>query len=328
MTTSRWMRWLRLAAAAVAVLASAAAAGQSFPTRPIRMIVGFAPGGPTDVIARVMAQDMTASLRQSVLVENRAGANSMIGTEAVAKATPDGYTLLVSTLAHNVNPILVPDKVKYHPVKDFATISLAAVLPMIAVTAYDSPIKSIQDIIAGAKASPGSITYGSAGNGGSAHLAAALLETRSGMQMTHVPFKGNAPALTEVIAGRVSFMFYPMIGIADLVAQKRLRPLGVSTPIRHPDFPAVPTMAESGYPGFEEYSPGVGYLAPAGTPAAIINKLADAMRASLARPETRERMRALGANSVGSTPAEFAAWLQQDYERWARVIKAAGVRPE
>jgi tripartite-type tricarboxylate transporter receptor subunit TctC len=322
------MHWLRLAAAAAALSAAAAALGQEFPTRPIRMIVGFAPGGPTDVIARVMAQDMTANLRQSVLVENRAGANSMIGTEAVAKAAPDGYTLLVSTLAHNVNPILAPDKVKYHPVKDFAAISLAAVLPMIAVTGYDSPIQSVRDIVARAKASPGSITYGSAGNGGSAHLAAALLETRSGTQMTHVPFKGNAPALTEVIAGRVSFMFYPMIGIADQVAQKRLRPLGISTPTRHPDFPTVPTMAEAGYPGFEEYSPGVGYLAPAGTPAAIINKLADAMGASLARPETRERMRVLGANSVGSTPAEFATWLQQDYERWARVIKAAGVKPE
>ena len=327
MTTSHWRHWLRLAAAA-ALSAAAAALGQEFPARPIKMIVGFAAGGPTDVIARVMAQDMTASLRQPVLVENRAGANSMIATEAVAKAAPDGYTLLVSTLAHNVNPILVPDKVKYHPVKDFAAISLAVVLPMIAVTGYDSPIQSIGDIVARAKASPGSITYGSAGIGGSAHLAAALLETRSGTQMTHVPFKGNAPALTEVIAGRVSFMFYPMIGIADQVAQKRLRPLGVSTPTRHPDFPAVPTMAESGYPGFEEYSPGVGYLAPAGTPAAIINKLADAMRASLARPETRERMRVLGANSVGSTPAEFAVWLQQDYERWARVIKAAGVKPE
>lgn len=327
MRTSRCKQWLLLAAAS-ASLSAAAAFAQEYPTRPIRMMVGFAPGGPTDVIARVMAQDMTASLKQSVLVENRAGANSMIGTEAVAKAPPDGYTLLVSTLAHNVNPILAPDKVKYHPVKDFAAISLAAVLPMIAVTAYDSPIHSIQDIVARAKASPGSITYGSAGNGGSAHLAGALLATRSGTDMTHVPFKGNAPALTEVMAGRVSFMFYPMIGIPDQVAAKRLRPLGVSTPTRHPDFPTVPTMAEVGYPGFEEYSPGVGYLAPAGTPAPIINKLADAMRASLARPETRERMRALGANSVGSTPGEFATWLQQDYERWERVIKAAGVKAE
>ncbi len=328
MTSSRWMRMLRLAAAGAGIFAIGSAFAQDYPTRPIKMIVGFAPGGPTDVIARVMAQDMTASLGQSVIVENRAGANSMIGTEAVAKSPPDGYTLLVSTLAHNVNPILVPARVKYHPQKDFVAVSLAAVLPMIAVTAYDSPIRSIQDLVAKAKASPGAITYGSAGNGGSAHLAAALLETRSGAQMTHVPFKGNAPALTEVIAGRVGFMFYPAIGIADQVAQKRLRALGITTVTRHPDFPTVPTMAESGFPGFEEYSPGVGYLAPAGTPAAIVNKLVDAMRASLARPETRERMRSLGADIVGSTSAEFASWMQKDYERWARVIKAAGVKGE
>ena len=328
MITSRWMQFLRLAAAGAGVFAVASGVAQDFPTRPIRMIVGFAPGGPTDVIARVMAQDMTRSFGQSVIVENRAGANSMIGTEVVARAPSDGYTLLVSTLAHNVNPILVPDKVKYHPEKDFVAVSLAAVLPMIAVTAYDSPIRSIQDLVAKAKTSPGAVTYGSAGNGGSAHLAAALLETLTGAPMTHVPFKGNAPALTEVIAGRVGFMFYPMIGITDQVAQKRLKPLAVSTLTRHPDFSTVPTMAESRFPGFEEYSPGVGYLAPAGTPVAIVTKLADAMRASLARPETRERMRALGADIVGSTPAEFARWLQQDYERWARVIKAAVVKGE
>jgi len=328
MTSSRWVRILRLAAAGAGIFAIASAFAQDYPTRPIKMIVGFAPGGPTDVIARVMAQDMTASLGQSVIVENRAGANSIIATEAVAKSPPDGYTLLVSTLAHNVNPILVPDRVKYHPQKDFAAISLAAVLPMILVTGYDGPIKSIQDLVARAKASPGAISYGSAGIGGSAHLAAALLDTRSGTQMTHVPFKGNAPALTEVIAGRVSFMFYPAIGIADQVAQKRLRALGITTAARHPDFPTVPTMAESGYPGFEEYSPGVGYLAPAGTPAVVVNKLVDAMRASLARPETRERMRSLGADVVGSTPAEFASWMQKDYDRWARLIKAAGVKGE
>jgi tripartite-type tricarboxylate transporter receptor subunit TctC len=319
---------LRAAAAGVALLAAVSASAQDYPTRPIKMIVGFAPGGPTDVIARIMAEDMRQTLGQSVLVENRQGANSLIGTEAVARAAPDGYTLLVTTLAHNVNPILIPDKVKYHPLKDFAPIGLAAVLPMIAVTGPDSPFKSIQDVVAAAKASPGAVTYSSAGNGGSAHLAAALLETLGQVQMTHVPFKGNAPALTEVMAGRVSFMFYPMIGIADQVAQKRLKPLAVATRTRHPDFPNVPTMNEMGYPGFEDYAAGVGYVAPAGTPPAIVNKLADAMRASLAKPETRERMRGLGAESVGSTPAEFAVWLQQDYDRWVRVIKAAGVKGE
>ena len=317
-----------LIAACALGLAPRADAQAVWPERPIRMIIGFTPGGPTDVITRIIAEDMRTTLGQPVIVENRTGANSLIATEAVARSAPDGYTLLVFTLAYNVNAILMPDRVKYHPIKDFAPISLAAVLPMIVVTAYSAPIKSLQDLVAQAKASPGAISYGSAGQGGSAHLAAALLETRSGTQMTHIPFKGNSAALPEVIAGRVTFMFYTMVGVAELVAQKRLKAIAITTPKRHPDFPDVPTMAESGYPGFEEYTPGVGYLAPAGTPVAIVNKLADAMRASLKKPETRERLRALGANSVGSSPAEFARWLEQDFERWTKLIKAAGVKGE
>jgi DNA-binding beta-propeller fold protein YncE len=192
----------------------------------------------------------------------------------VARAAPDGYTLIAATLAHNINPILMADKAKYQPIKDFASISLAATVPMIAVTGYDSPMKSLQDVVAAAKAQPGAVTYGSAGHGGSAHLAAALLGNLTGTQMTHVPFKGNAPALTEVMAGRVTFMFYPMVGVADQVAQKRLRALAVTTPKRHPDFPTTPTMAELGYPGFEDYTPGIVFLAPAGTPTPVGDMLA------------------------------------------------------
>ena len=156
-----------------------------------------------------------------------------------------------------------------------------------------------------------------------------LLETQSGAKMTHVPFRGNAPALTEVVAGRVSFMFYPMIGIADQVAQKRLKVLASSTEKRHPDYPNAPTMAESGFPGFEQYTQGLGVVAPAGTPAAVIDKLNQAIRASLAKPETKDKLKALGAiTEGGSTPAEFRAWLQKDAERWARVIKTAGVTAE
>jgi tripartite-type tricarboxylate transporter receptor subunit TctC len=199
---------------------------------------------------------------------------------------------------------------------------------MIAVTGYDSPMKTLQDVVAAAKAQPGAVTYGSAGHGGSAHLAAALLGNLTGTQMTHVPFKGNAPALTEVMAGRVTFMFYPMVGVADQVAQKRLRALAVTTPKRHPDFPTTPTMAELGYPGFEDYTPGIVFLAPAGTPQAIITKLSESVRASVARPETREKLRALGAVAAGLTPAETVTWMQMDYDRWARLIKAAGVKAE
>lgn len=317
---------LGLAAALSAVCAPAWS--QDYPNKPIRVLIGFAAGGPTDVIARIVAQDLTVAFGQSVIVENRAGANSLIATDAVARAAPDGYTLIAATLAHNINPILMADKAKYHPIRDFSTISLAATVPMIAVTGFDSPIRSVQDVINTAKAQPGAVTYGSAGHGGSAHLAAALLGNLSGTQMTHVPFKGNAPAMTEVIAGRVSFMFYPMVGVADQVAQKRLKALAVTTPKRHPDFPAVPTMAELGYAGFEDYTPGIVFLAPANTPPAITNKLADAIRASVAKPETRERLRGLGAVAAGLSPADTVSWLQMDYDRWARLIKAAGVKSE
>ena len=313
----------------IAAVISGAASAQSYPNKPVKMMLGFAPGGPTDVIARVVAQDMTTALGQAVVVENKTGANSLIATQEVKRAAPDGYTLLATTLAHNVNPILMADKNPYDPIKDFAPVALVAVLPLVVVAKPDSPFSSLQDIVKAAKAKPGEVTYGSAGNGGSAHLAAALLETRSGTRMTHVPFRGNAPALTEVMAGRVSFMFYPMVGIADQVAQKRLKVLAITTPKRHPDFPDAPTTAEAGFPGFDDYTPGVGVVAPAGTPAPVIAKLNEAIRVSLAKPETRERLRSLGATTEGgSSPAQFESYLKMDRDRWARVIKAAGVKAE
>jgi tripartite-type tricarboxylate transporter receptor subunit TctC len=302
---------------------------QPYPSKPIRIIIGFAPGGPTDVLIRVVAQDMSTSLGQGVAVENRPGANSLIGTQAVARAPGDGYTLLGTTLAHNVNHILMgPEKTQYDPIKDFTAVSLVGLLPLVVVTKPDSPFNSLQDIVAAAKAKPGEVSYGSAGNGGSAHLAAALLETRSNTKMTHVPFKGNAPALTEVMAGRVSFMFYPMVGIADQVAQKRLKVLAITTDKRHPDFPDAPTTAEAGFPGFDEYTTGVGIAGPAGIPAPVVAKLNEAIRASLARPETQQRLRQLGAIGAPSSPDEFRTWLQKDRERWERVIKAAKVTAE
>jgi tripartite-type tricarboxylate transporter receptor subunit TctC len=305
------------------------AVAQAYPVKPVKMLVGFAAGGPTDVIARILAQDMTAALGQTVLVENKAGANAMIATQEVKRAAPDGYTLLMTTLSHNVNAILLADKRPYDPIQDFTTVSLVSFLPLVVVTKGDAPFNSVGDVVKAARAKPGEVTYASAGNGGSAHLAAALVEALSKTQMTHVPFKGNAPALTEVMAGRVSFMFYPMIGIADQVAQKRLKVLAVSTEKRHPDFPGVPTMAESGFPGFEEYTQGLGVVGPAGLPANVVGGLNEAIRASLAKSETKEKLRGLGAiTEGGSTPAEFRAWLVKDAERWARVIKAANVKAE
>ena len=310
-------------------VASTLAGAQDYPTKPVRLLIGFAAGGPTDIIGRLVAKEMATALGKAVVVENKTGANALIATQEAKRAAPDGYTILMTTLSHNVNAILMADQKPYDPLADFAPVSLVAFLPLVMVTAYDSPYKSAQDVIKAAKAKPQEVSYASAGNGGSAHLAAALVETQSGTKMTHVPFRGNAPALTEVIAGRVSFMFYPMVGISQWVNEKRLRVLAVSTEKHHPDYPAVPTMAESGFPGFEQYTQGLGIVAPAGTPAPIVEKLNKAVRASLANAETKEKLRELGAiTDGGSTPAEFKAFLKKDAERWARVIKAAGVKAE
>jgi tripartite-type tricarboxylate transporter receptor subunit TctC len=308
---------------------SAAAYAQSYPTKPVRLLVGFAAGGPTDVIARILAQDMTQTLGQTVLVENKAGATSMIATQEVKRAAPDGYTLYMTTLTHSVNAVLHADKKPYDPIADFTPVTLVAHLPLVMVAKGDSPFTSAADVVKAAKEKPGEISYASSGNGGSAHLAGALVEALTGTKMLHVPFKGNAPALTEVMAGRISFMFYPMIGIADHVAQKRLKVIGVSTEKRHPDYPGVPTMSESGFPGFEEYTQGLGVVGPAGLPAPVVSRLNSAIRAALVKPETKDKLNKLGAiTEGGSTPDEFRAWLAKDLERWARVIKTAGVKAE
>lgn len=301
---------------------------EPYPAKPIRLVVGFAAGGPTDVIARILAQEMTVSMGQSVVVENKTGANALIATREVAHADSDGYTLLFASLSHNVNSLLLGAKAGYDPLVDFVPVSNAAVLPLIAVTAYASPEASLPELLKKARSQPGAVSFGSAGNGGSGHLAGALLGTLAKAEMTNVPFRGNGPALTEVMSGRVSFMFYPVVGIADFVAQKRVKVLAVGTPTRLAQFPDAPTMAESGFPGFEETAPWVGMLAPAKTSPAIVQRLYEEMKKVLDKPEVKERMRNLGAVTVGNSPAEFALFLKQDRERWERVIKSAGIKAE
>lgn len=310
------------------ILLSGNAVSQNYPTKPVKFVVGFAAGGPTDVIARVIAADMTQTMGQSVIVENKPGANAIIATEQVAHAPADGYTLLFSSLSLLVNHALVDSKVNYDPFKNFAPISNAANLPMVIVTSPQTPFNSMQELIAGAKAKSGELSYGTSGHAGSSHLAGAMLENATGTKMINVPFKGNGPALAEVMAGRVTFMFYPAIGIADQVAAKRLKVLAVGTPGPHPDFPGAPTLASQGLKELESTAPWVGLLAPAGTPAPVVNRLSEEMRKSLAKPETRERMRQLGAVIVADTPAEFAAFLKKDYERWTQVIKTSGVKAQ
>src|SRR5437879_8762843 len=282
-----------LAAAAWGALACAAAA-QNYHAKPVKIVVGFAAGGPTDVLARIIAQYMTGSLGQSFVVENRPGANAIIAPEAVARSAPDGYTLLFSSLSLLVNAILMEGKVHYDPFKDFAPVSNAAVLPMVVVTSPETRIASMQDLIVLAKARPGELSYATSGNGGSTHLAGAMLENFTGTKMINVPFKGNGPALAEVMAGRVTFMFYPIVGIADQVSAKKLKVLAVGTPRPHADFPAVPTLEQSGLRGFEEPAPWVGMLAPAGTPAPPVERRPADMRNSLARRAPQAPMTALG----------------------------------
>lgn len=318
-----------IAAAALAATGVAPVLAQdAYPTKPIRLVVGYAAGGPTDVIARVLAQEMSQTLGQAVVVENKAGASSMIATREVKAAQADGYTLLFSSLGLTVNPHLFGDKAGFDYKADFAPISNAATLPMVAVAGYDSPLKSMQDVLAKAKSKPEAVSFGSSGTGGSGHLAGELLATQAKVKMLHVPYKGNGPALQEVMAGRLDFMFYPIIGIEQNVAAKRVKILAVGTKARLPQFPDAPTMGEVGFPGFEETAPWVGMLAPAKTPAAIVNKLRDAMVKALAKPEVKAQLAKLGAVVVGDTPAEFAAYLQRDYERWAAVIKAANIKME
>ncbi len=299
-----------------------------YPNKPIRLIVGYSAGGPTDVLARVLGQDISVTLGQAVIIDNKPGANGNIATESLRHAAPDGYTLIVNTISHNVNPLLQPDKIKYDPTKDFTPISMVAVLPQLIVVAGDSPYRTLDDLVKKARSAPNSVSYGTAGVGGSAHLASALLEQRSKTQMNHIPFKGNAPAMTEVMSGRVDFMFYPMVGVADYVTSGKLRILAVTTAKRRPDYPQVPTMAELGFPGFEDYAQPIGFIAPAGLPAPIAARIDAAIVAALAKPAMQTRLKSLGADVRHLGPTEYRDWLGNDRMRWAQLIRSANIKAE
>src|SRR5258708_2189267 len=237
------------------IFAATAIHAQDYPAKPVKFVVGFGAGGPTDVIARIVAQDLSVAMGQGFVVENRPGANAIIATEFVARSAPDGYTLLFSSLSLLVNAILLENKVKYDPFRDFAPVSNAAVLPLVVVTSPATNLGTMQELVALAKARSGEVSYGTAGHGGSSHLAGAMLENATGTKMINVPFKGNAPALAEVLAGRVTYMFYPIVGIADLVTAKKLKVLAVGPPRPPADFPAVPPLGPTGPPGFEGTAP-------------------------------------------------------------------------
>ena len=313
------------ALAAFATLATGGTHAQTFPTQPVKIVIGYASGGPLDTVARIVAQGMTEPLGQSVIVENKPGASGMIATEFVKRAAPDGYTIFFAPSTYVVNPILSP-KVPYDPVKDFAPISHLATLATVMVTAPESRINSVRDLVAAAKAEPGVLSYGSTGVGGPAHLSGELFLTQTGTQMIHVPFKGSAPALVEVMAGRVSYMFHPTTGLKELVQAGRVKPLAVAgTAQRLSDYPEVPTMAEAGFPGYEDVGVWFGVLAPANTPAPVIARLNAAVQSALKAPATLDRLKAVGAVPTGGTPAQFQEFIARDVARWTTIIKAAKI---
>nr|WP_278253207.1 tripartite tricarboxylate transporter substrate binding protein [Bordetella petrii] len=306
----------------------AASGAAPFPAKPIRLIVGYSAGGTADVVARALAQEMGKSLGQPVVVENKAGANALIATNEILRAEPDGYTLLMASLSHVVNPILTPGQAGYDPVKDFSPISRVGVLPLVLATGHESRFHSLDDLIQQARAHPGTVSYGSAGVGGSGHLAGAMLEQATGTTMLHAPFKGNAPALLEVIAGRISFMFYPTIGIAQQISEKRIRALGVASKQRLPQFPGVPTLEEAGFPGFESTAIWLGLLAPKETPHAVVEQLSLAVSKALSASGLKARIQGMGVQPVDDTPQEFAKFLHEDHDRWRAVIQKAGLLPQ
>ena len=295
--------------------------------QPIKLLIGFAAGGPTDVIGRLIGGEAGQSLKQPVVVENLTGASGNVATMALLKAPPDGNTLLVTSLTHNVNTVLIPEQTKYDPINDFVPVSQAVTLFGALIVPYDSPFNSVADLLAKAN-TPGGVSYGSAGIGGSGHLAAALLASRAPGTMIHVPFRGNAPAMVEVMAGRVDFMFFPMVGLQQMVQVRKLRVLAVTTAERRPDYPNAPTMAEAGFPGFEGYSNYIGFMTPKGTPPAVAARLHAAIKAAMAKPAVRDQLLSLGAGPVGSSPQEFAAFIVEDRKRWAELISTAKIKAE
>ena len=311
---------------AFSALAAAPMAGaQAYPAKPIRIVVPFPPGGATDILARAVAQKLTDAWGQAVVVDNRPGAGGNIGSELVAKAAPDGYTLEMGTVGtHAINASLYA-KMPYDHVKDFAPVILVAGVPNVLVVNPSLPVSSVQELIAYAKANPGKLNFASSGNGTSIHLAGELFKVMAGVQMTHIPYKGSAPALQDLIGGQVQLMFDNLPPSLPHIKAGKLRALAVTSATRSSALPDTPTIAESGLPGFEASS-WFGVLAPAGTPPAIIARLNAEIGAWLASAEAKEKMLALGANIGGGSPEDFARHIAAETAKWQKVVKASGAK--
>ena len=311
----------------LAAVALAIAAAQDYPSRPIRIVIPYPPGGASDVTARLLGQKMAEAWGVQVIPDNRPGANGIVALEHVAKSAPDGYTLLLANLGPNaINPA-VYSKLPYDPVKDFSAITLTTLVPQVLVASPSLEAKNIAELIALARANPGKINYGTGGNGSANHLAVELMASIAGVKLTAVPYKGDAPAMADAISGQVSMTLPTVLAATPHIKSGKLRPLAVTTKTRVASLPDVPTMQEAGVPGYESVSWG-GVMAPAGTPPAIIAKLHAEFVRILKLPDIQERMEALGSTVVGAGPAEFSAFLQAEIRKWDGVAKKAGIRLE
>lgn len=313
--------------AAIAAIQPVAAAEPEYPSRPLRVVIPFAPGASNDITARLIAPRLSEALHVSVVVDNRAGAGGVLGADLVAKAQPDGYTVLMGSPGPlTVNPVMI-SQLPYQPKRDFAAVTLIAMVPLILQVNPTIPAKSIQELIALATASPGKLNYASAGVGSMPHLAGELFKLISKVDVTHIPYKGSSPAITDLLGGQVSMFFDNMASAVPYVKAGRLRALAITTPKRSAVLPDLPTMIEAGVPAYEAYSWN-GVVVPVATPKAAVERLAKEISAVVAHPEIREKMNALGAEIVASSPAAFAAFLDQETQKWGRVVRAANIKPE
>jgi tripartite-type tricarboxylate transporter receptor subunit TctC len=299
-----------------------------YPDRPIKVIVPFAPGGGTDLVARTLGVAMAEDLQQPIVIDNKPGGSTAVGTDALAKSAADGYTLVVATLAHAVNPSLKA-KLPYSQDKDFAPVILVGISPNVVVVSANSPFKTFQDFLLTAKANPGKLSYASQGGGTSAHLAGELFNAMAGTKLIHIPYKGAGPALTDVIGGQVDLMFATAAAVGSLVESGKLRALAVTTPTRSttPLLAKLPTVAESGVPGYSAGS-WYGYFAPAGTPPEVINRLNAAIKRAAQTLAFKSRVESEGLMIKTGTPEEFAKFVKAEELRWRMVIKQANITPD
>lgn len=311
-----------LLAGVAAVVSPIASHAQNYPTKPIRLVVPFAPGGPMDILSRAIGERLTARLGQQVVVDNRGGASGTIGSEIVSRAAPDGHTLLAGHSGTHVVNVSLLKKLGYDPVKDFAPITLTATLPM-ALVVHPSVARSAAELIALAKAKPGQINFATASSGGPTHMAAVLFQTMSGINIVHIPYNGNAAALNDLIAGRVQMMFSNFLTSAPLARAGKLRMLAVSTGKRTQQAPDVPTVAEAGIPGYD-YTPWFAMFAPAGTPRPIVQLLNGEIKRALESPEMQQRFSKQAINLVTSTPEELGALVRTEIPKWRKVVKDSG----